>query len=88
MVLMALLVLDFLASAPAHQGKGIGSAFLRWGLDKADAQKRRTYLEATTEGYPLYCKFGWKAVEEIMIDFSEYGGQGLQKFIIMIRDPQ
>lgn len=81
-------VLDFLGTAPAHQGKGIGSAFIKWGLEKADARKRRAYLEATEEGYPLYCKYGWKTVEEVTVDFTQYGGQGSQKFAIMIRDPR
>lgn len=81
-------VLDFLATSPAHQGKGIGSSLLKWGLQKADSLKRRTYLEGTTEGYPLYLKYGFKTVEESEIDFTPYGGEGFQKFFIMIRDPQ
>lgn len=80
-------VLDFLATLPAHQGQGIGTRLLRWGLDKANTVQRRVYLEATPEGYPLYIKYGWRAVEEVTIDFTEYGGEGLQTFVIMIRDP-
>lgn len=80
-------VLDFLATLPAHQGKGIGSMFLRWGLDKADAVQRRVYLEATPEGYPLYCKYGWRAVERVTVDFAPHGGEGSQSLVIMMRDP-
>ncbi|RMJ25796.1 hypothetical protein PHISP_03355 [Aspergillus sp. HF37] len=81
------LILDFLATLPAHQGKGVGSMFLRWGLDKADAAQRRVYLEATPEGYPLYCKYGWRAVERVMVDFAPHGGEGSQSLVIMMRDP-
>lgn len=81
-------VLDLLATLPEHQGKGIGSDFIKWGLEKADAMKRRAYLEATPEGYPLYCKYGWNPIEELTLDFGAYGGKGTQKFVVMMRDPQ
>lgn len=63
--------------------------FLKWGLEKADASKRRVYLEATPEGYPLYYKYGWRPVEEqFTLDFTQYGGVGSQTFVVMMRDPQ
>ncbi|KAE8383731.1 hypothetical protein BDV26DRAFT_276995 [Aspergillus bertholletiae] len=67
---------------------GIGSAFLKWGIVKADTSNARIYLEATMEGVPVYLKHGWKIVEEIQLDYTERGGEGSQKFALMIRDPQ
>lgn len=61
---------------------------LRWGIERADAVQARIYLEATPEGYPLYCKYGWKTVEHAILDYSSVGGVGTQAFIIMIREPQ
>jgi GNAT superfamily N-acetyltransferase len=81
------LVLDLLATLPAHQGRGIGSAILKWGTSKADAWGRRLYLEATVEGLPVYVKYGWRPVEEMILDRTRFGGQGKETYMIMIRDP-
>lgn len=67
---------------------GIGSAFLKWGIEKADASNARIYLEATMEGVPAYLKHGWKIVEEIRLEYTERGGEGSQTFAFMIREPQ
>ncbi|KGO77241.1 Acyl-CoA N-acyltransferase [Penicillium italicum] len=83
-----LLVLELLCVSPEYQRNGIGSAFLRWGIEKADASNARIYLEATMEGAPAYLKYGWKVVEEIQLDYTERGGEGSQKFALMIREPQ
>jgi hypothetical protein len=40
------------------------------------------------EGVPAYLKHGWKIVEEIQLDYAERGGEGSQKFALMIREPQ
>ncbi|THC94813.1 hypothetical protein EYZ11_005720 [Aspergillus tanneri] len=82
------MVLDMLCVLPDYQGKGIGTRFLKWGMDKADANNARIYLEATLEGYPLYLKYGWKVVEEFVLDYEKYGGAGSQKFVLMMREPQ
>lgn len=42
----------------------------------ADQKQARIYLEATPEGYPLYRKCGWRDVEDIVMDYSVYGGGG------------
>lgn len=81
------LVLDLLATLPARQGRGIGSAVLEWGTSKADAWGRRLYLEATPDGLPLYLKYGWRPVEEMVLDRAQFGGQGRDTFMIMIRHP-
>lgn len=33
-------------------------------------------------------KHGWKIVEEIQLDYTERGGEGSQKFSLMISEPQ
>ncbi|KAJ5636994.1 GNAT family acetyltransferase [Penicillium lividum] len=82
------IVLEMLCVLPEYQRHGIGSAFLKWGIEKADASNARIYLEATMEGVPAYLKHGWEIVEEIQLDYMERGGEGSQKFALMIREPQ
>ncbi|CEL05167.1 hypothetical protein ASPCAL06286 [Aspergillus calidoustus] len=81
------IVLEFLATRPDQQGRGVGKALLRWGMDLADKQQRRIYLEATTPGFPLYAKMGWRALEEAEIDYTQWGGEGRQVLTLMARDP-
>ncbi|KAJ5484189.1 hypothetical protein N7539_005985 [Penicillium diatomitis] len=82
------LLLDFLATTPSYQGRGVGSALLRWGTAKADEKQLRIYLEATEAGYPVYVKHGWKVVEEVFFDREQFGGHGRDRFILMMRDPK
>lgn len=79
-------VLEFLATLPEHQGKGIGTQMLQWGMDKADAANARIYLEATADGCPLYLKNGFRVVDEVVLDYAEFGGQQSQTFTLMVRD--
>jgi GNAT superfamily N-acetyltransferase len=82
-----LAVLDFLATLPEYQGQGYGSAILKWGIEKADATGSRIFLEATPEGVPLYLKYGWRHLEEVTVDYAEFGGAGVESYYMMIRDP-
>ncbi|KAE8150916.1 acyl-CoA N-acyltransferase [Aspergillus avenaceus] len=81
------MVLDLLATRPGHGGKGVGTTLLQWGIEYADAHNRRIYLEATVDGCPLYLKHGWRKLEEVVIDYGEFGGKGQQAFTLMMRDP-
>ncbi|KAE8145248.1 acyl-CoA N-acyltransferase [Aspergillus avenaceus] len=81
------LLLEYLAIAPDHQGKGIGSQLLKWGLAQADTLNARIYLEASVDGYLLYSKNGFEVREEFNLDFSLLGGNNTGRYIAMIRKP-
>ena len=60
--------LQFLATEPAHQGRGIGSAFLRQMLERADREGMPAYHEATTpRNRALYEWHGYVAVGQIQL---------------------
>jgi GNAT superfamily N-acetyltransferase len=80
-------VLEFLATLPEYQGQGVGKTLLRWGMEQADKQQKRIYLEGTTEGLPLYVKSGWATLEKVGIDYRQWGGEGGQELTLMVRDP-
>ena len=71
----------------AYRGRGIGSELLEWGIKMADSLQTRIYLEATSAGLPLYRKYGWKQVEELVLDLELYGDVGKETFTLMVRDP-
>ncbi|KAJ5463865.1 Acyl-CoA N-acyltransferase [Penicillium sp. IBT 31633x] len=81
------MILDLLATLPGYQGRGFGSAILKWGTQKADASQSRIFLEATPEGVSVYLKYGWKILEEVTIDFTPFGNIGSESFYLMMRDP-
>ncbi|KAJ5618376.1 hypothetical protein N7528_007019 [Penicillium herquei] len=81
------MMLDLLATLPSCQGRGVGTALLRWGIEVADRLQARIYLESTPEGYPLYLKYGWKKIDEATLDMEQHNGQGKDTFVLMMRDP-
>lgn len=81
------IVLDFLATVPQYQGRGVASALLRWGMEQAAERRVGIFLEATMDGYALYCKYGWEDVCEIIMEYEPLGGRGSQRFMLMRRAP-
>ena len=58
--------LPFIGVDPVHQGRGIGSALLRRGLARADADGLPTYLEASSpRNRALYERHGFVVTGEI-----------------------
>jgi GNAT superfamily N-acetyltransferase len=55
---------------PSHQGRGIASKLLKWGLTRADAEGVETYLSSSPEGKPVYEKYGFRSVDA----FSPFPG--------------
>jgi ribosomal protein S18 acetylase RimI-like enzyme len=67
---------------PSEQGRGVGSALLREGLTRCDADGLPAYLEATSlRNISLYERFGFEAVGRIQTKTSP-------PIIPMFRQPQ
>jgi len=67
---------------PSEQGRGVGSALLRKGLARCDADGLPAYLEATSlRNISLYERFGFEAVGRIQTKTSP-------PIIPMFRQPQ
>ncbi|KAK8070612.1 Acyl-CoA N-acyltransferase [Apiospora hydei] len=84
-----MLGLSLLCVSPKYSRKGIATALLAPMLDIADAEGRKTYLEATAAGKPLYEKLGFRLVELLTFDWDELTKErnGLYKNWVMIREP-
>jgi GNAT superfamily N-acetyltransferase len=54
---------------PAHRGRGIGEAIVRFAIDQAKIKARtdRTVLQSTSFGYDLYRKMGYKTVGQVLV---------------------
>jgi ribosomal protein S18 acetylase RimI-like enzyme len=67
---------------PSEQGRGVGSALLRKGLARCDADGLPAYLEATSlRNISFYEQFGFEAVGRIQAKTSP-------PIIPMFRQPQ
>jgi hypothetical protein len=51
----------------------------------ADQAGLPAWLEASAKGRRLYRKLGFNDVEDIVIDLSEYGGEGVETTVCMLR---
>lgn len=61
---------------------------IRPGLEAADKAGARAYIEASPSGLPLYVRHGWeKEVDELTIDMTPYGGQGIAHNPCLMREP-
>jgi ribosomal protein S18 acetylase RimI-like enzyme len=71
-----------LAVEPSHQGRGIGGALLRHGLERCDREGMPAYLESSNpRNNPLYERHGFKVVERYIL-----GGDG-PPIWLMWREP-
>lgn len=60
--------LHILACHEAHQGRGAGGILMRYGLEHIDADGADGYIEASPAGAPVYKRFGFHAVDRIVLD--------------------
>ena len=81
--------LSLIATNPKYFGQGAAKALILPMLDLADDEGRRTYLEATPAGRPLYEKWGFRVVDvlEFNLDELTQDQHGIYRVSIMIREP-
>lgn len=81
--------LSLIATNPKYFNQGAAKALILPMLEIADSEGRRTYLEATPTGRPLYEKWGFRVVDVLEFNLDELTADqhGLYKISIMIREP-
>lgn len=77
-----------MATLPEYRGYGIGSALIKKGLEEGTEMGLVDFwLESSNDGHALYEKFGFRDVEPVVMDLSQYGGEGLAPVRTMRRLP-
>ena len=75
---------------PAWQRRGVGSAMIRWALEHLHLDTIPVWLFGQPDGHHLYRKFGWRDVEEVDMDLSQWAGPhrgyGLHRTMCMLRE--
>lgn len=79
--------LHMLAVSPHHQHQGIGSAMLKWGLDKADDKGMPVCLEASRAGRKLYERWGFLVKKVLPFDARKYGHTDAAEHYCMRGEP-
>ncbi|OBT61442.1 hypothetical protein VE03_08953 [Pseudogymnoascus sp. 23342-1-I1] len=80
--------MSILAVRPKYQRKGLGSMLLTPVLEQADKENAKAFVQGSAQGMGLYLKHGWKEVDEILMDYSPYGGAKDVKTALLIREPR
>lgn len=80
--------LHMLHTDPKQEGRGAGSALLKWGTQKADELGLPAYLESSPNAHDFYKKYGFEDVEIFELDLSRFGGaRKMHTAPLMIRQP-
>ncbi|EPE33358.1 Acyl-CoA N-acyltransferases (Nat) [Glarea lozoyensis ATCC 20868] len=67
-------ILMHLVTHPAYRGRGAAGKLVQWGIEQAEASKTRAYLEAGVMGRPVYERFGFEQVGELLeVDCRGFG---------------
>ncbi|XP_014559678.1 hypothetical protein COCVIDRAFT_35203 [Bipolaris victoriae FI3] len=82
------LALDYLATHPEHQRRGIGSMLLAEGLAYADRNSLKTIVVAKTPGVKLYQDHGFQVVKLVQQERPQYGWSKPYTTTILIRQPK
>ncbi|KAI1515608.1 Acetyltransferase domain containing protein [Pyrenophora tritici-repentis] len=81
-VLLALLV-----TAPQHRRRGAGSLLVQWGIAKSEELGLPAYLQASAQGQRLYQSHGFKDIDTVEFNLTDFGLEGMEKMTEMIRHP-
>ncbi|KAJ5770660.1 uncharacterized protein N7511_002711 [Penicillium nucicola] len=81
------LMLDYLTTDPVFWRRGIGSMLVQSGLEIADQHAIKTYVMSEPAALKLYLNLGFKLVETVSTDYSQYGGTEPMVHYFLVREP-
>ncbi|KAI0412000.1 acyl-CoA N-acyltransferase [Xylaria grammica] len=79
--------LDYLAVHPENKGKGIGTALVAHGIRQSEKMGFPIFAMAYKAGLGIYTRLGFKEVNRVIQDNSQWGGVGEYGAYFMVYDP-
>jgi predicted N-acetyltransferase YhbS len=79
-------VLSFLAVDPSAQRTGAGTALVKWGTERADADGLPIFVSASLVAAPLYKRLGWETKDLGTVRYPITGMEVLMTH--MVREPR
>lgn len=61
-----------LSVSPKHQEKGVGSALLKWGTDKADEHDVFMWVHSSEESYKVFSNSGFEVTGVLDLDLDAW----------------
>lgn len=80
--------LSNLTTQPEYQGRGAGTALIRWGCEIADDHGVPTFLQSSPAGHHIYMKCGFEEAYAVDLDLTKIGLDGVHRTWLMVRYPQ
>lgn len=74
--------LELVAVRQGWMGKGAAGQLMRWGVERADAEGKACYLDATPRAKGMYIKYGFDVVDQRVVDTPE--GQVVTPFMVRL----
>ena len=70
-------IMMHLITRPSQRGRGAAGLLINWGIQQSVADDVPAYLEAGVMGKPIYEKYGFRQVGEVVkCDLQSHGGTG------------
>ncbi|PYI01493.1 hypothetical protein BO78DRAFT_378880 [Aspergillus sclerotiicarbonarius CBS 121057] len=81
------LTLEYLTTHPSFWRQGAGSMLVKSGTDVADKYGIKTYVMSEPAGLKVYLNHGFKVVEEVAVDYAQFGGTEDMVHYFLVREP-
>ncbi|OBT60250.1 hypothetical protein VE03_10263 [Pseudogymnoascus sp. 23342-1-I1] len=82
-------ILMHMVTHPSHRGKGAAGRLVKWGIEQAERDHVPAYLEAGRMGRPVYERFGFVEVGDMLqLDLKEFNVDMIFRMIKMAYFPR
>lgn len=81
-------VLEYLAVHPDNRGQGIGTMLVKSGIEEARKMGLDVFVHGMKAGLGVYKRAGFRLVDQIILNDSEYGGKGEYGSYFLVKEAE
>ncbi|CAK38398.1 hypothetical protein CBS115989_10111 [Aspergillus niger] len=81
------LTLEYLTTHPDYWRQGVGSMLVQSGVRVADQYGMKTYVMSEPAGLKVYLNHGFTVVDEITVEYAQFGGTEPTTHYFLVREP-
>ena len=87
LMLMICIALEYLTTHPDYWRQGVGSMLVQSGVRVADQYGMKTYVMSEPAGLKVYLNHGFTVVDEITVEYAQFGGTEPTTHHFLVREP-